>query len=269
MTSFECYKCFYKTNKKNNIIYHFNRKNKCIRANNCSYTDNEIVLLNSKQLNNFEKIETNTDDKKILCTYCNKIFSHLSNLNKHIKKFHVNINIENINIDNTCNNINITNIIVNITKPIPFEEDWNLSHINTDRKKLLLFSKIMYTKLLEEILKNEINLNVIIDKEGKSGLVYSNDEYEKKYINMDIEKIIEKSMEKLNKNLNDILNDTDVDNLNYVNQCERDISDKFQNFMDNKEVQKIVGTFISNIYENKKDDALKIMKDINGKNIGY
>ena len=73
----------------------------------------------------------------------------------------------------------------------------------------------------------------------------------------------------VNKNLNNILNDNDADNLNYINQCERDISDKFQNFMDNKEVQQIVGTFISNIYENRKDDALKIMKDINGKNIGY
>ena len=60
MTSFECYKCFYKTNKKNNIIYHFNRKNKCIRSNNCSYTDNEIILLNNKQL--IENMETNLED---------------------------------------------------------------------------------------------------------------------------------------------------------------------------------------------------------------
>ena len=49
----------------------------------------------------------------------------------------------------------------------------------------------MYTKLLEEILKNEINLNVIIEDETNSGLVYKNDD--DKYVNMKIHDIIEKS----------------------------------------------------------------------------
>ena len=59
MTEYKCYKCLYKTDKKNNIIYHFNRKNKCMRSSNCSYTDSEIIILNNKQLNN-DSINKNT-----------------------------------------------------------------------------------------------------------------------------------------------------------------------------------------------------------------
>ena len=136
-------------------------------------------------------------------------------------------------------------------------------------KLSVLFSKIMYTKLLEEILKNNINLNVILDKDGKTALVYDNKDDEKKYINMDIQEIIEKSMEKLNKNLLDIIKNSD-DTVNYLDTCEKEINDKFQKFLENKETQITVSKYLSNIYENKKDDAIKIMKDItNNDIIGY
>ena len=38
-----------------------------------------------------------------------------------------------------------------------------------------IYCKKTYTRLLEEILNDEINLNVIIDKEKDSGMVYKND----------------------------------------------------------------------------------------------
>lgn len=127
----------------------------------------------------------------------------------------------------------------------------------------------MYTKLLEEILNNEINLNVIIDNNGKTALVYDNKNDQQKYINMDIQNIIDKSMEKLNKNLLDILKNSD-DKLNYLDLSEKEINDKFKNYLENKETKKIVGEYLSNIYENKKDDAIKIMNDIkNNDIIGY
>jgi len=158
--------------------------------------------------------------------------------------------------------------MLNIIKPIPFNEDWSLSHIDTNKKNLFLFSKIMYTKLLEEILKNEINLNVIIDNNGKTALVYDNKNDEQQYINMDLQKIIEKSMEKLNKNLRDIHKNSDS-TLN-LDVAEKDINEKFKNFLENKETKKIVGEYLSNIYENKKNDAIKIMNDIkNNDIIGY
>jgi hypothetical protein len=245
------------------------------------YNNKEILL---SVLNNIEK------DKNKCCLYCNKIFDKYQDLKNHIiikcfsentknnteekyieekKTIIVECNMNNTNIINN-NNINITNnIMVNIIHPIPFDEDWNLSHINTDKKNSLLFSKIMYTKLLEEILKNKINLNVIIDEDGITALVYDNKDDENKYINMDIQKIIEKSMEKLNKNLLDIIKNSD-DTINYLDSCEKEINDKFQNFLENKETQLTVSKYLSNIYENKKDDAIKIMKDItNNDIIGY
>jgi len=225
------------------------------------------------------------------CPYCNKNFNKYQDLKNHIiiKCFSENMknnieekdmnenkniivegdinNISNTNIVN--NNINITtNIMLNIIKPIPFNEDWSLSHIDTNKKNLFLFSKIMYTKLLEEILKNEINLNVIIDNNGKTALVYDNKNDEQQYINMDLQKIIEKSMEKLNKNLRDIHKNSDS-TLN-LDVAEKDINEKFKNFLENKETKKIVGEYLSNIYENKKNDAIKIMNDIkNNDIIGY
>ena len=268
MSLYQCYKCFYETNKKNNILFHFNRKNKCTRANNCTYSDNEIIIMNNKQLT------FSLDDKikeNIPCKYCYKNFSCKFNMNKHIKKFHNNkllsdMNVENINMcnitNNNNNNINITNIIVNIPKMIPFDKDWDLSHIDDREKCLLLFSNIMYTKLLEEILKNDINLNVIIDKDTKTGLVYSTDNLEEKYVNMDYEKIIKTSMEKLNKNLNDILDENKDKNLDYLNICEENINNKFNKCIDNNEIKKDVTNYISNIFETKKVDTLKIMKDV-------
>jgi len=63
----------------------------------------------------------------------------------------------------------------------------------------------MYTELLEEILKNDINLNVIIDKDNDSGMVYKNNI--DKYIQMKLKDIISNTMEKLNNHLNDINKD--------------------------------------------------------------
>ena len=91
-------------------------------------------------------------------------------------------------------------------------------------------------------------------------------------IHLKFEEIIEKSMENLNTNLIDILKNSDC-NLNYLNSCEKDINDKFQKFTENKETKEIVGKYLSNIYENKKDEAIKLMKDMSLENnpnmIGY
>ena len=50
-------------------------------------------------------------------------------------------------------------------------------------------------KLLEEILKNEINLNVIIDKDNDLGIVYKNDI--DKYIQIKSKNIVDNTMIKL------------------------------------------------------------------------
>ena len=268
------------------LIPHINNKQSIniddLQNINNVYNNKDILLAE------LHKIEKNKIEKNKNCPYCNKNYDKYQELKNHIiiecfsenmkKKNHIEDgktiivegDMNNTTNSNNINNINITNITVNIAKPIAFGEDWNLSHIDSDKKTLVLFSKIMYTKLLEEILKNEINLNVILDKDGKTALVYDNKDNEKKYINMDIHKIVEKSMEKLNKNLLDILKNSD-DTLNYLDICEKEINEKFQKFLEHKETQSIVGKYISNIYEHKKNDAIKLMKDItnNRSVIGY
>jgi len=65
-----------------------------------------------------------------------------------------------------------------------------------------MVSQFMYTELLEEILKNNMNLNVIIDNENDSGIVYKNNI--DKYIRMKLKDIVSNTMDKFNFHLNDI-----------------------------------------------------------------
>ena len=259
---YQCYKCFYTTNVKCNFANHINRKKLCTPSEKSIYTDEEIKEYHDNQINNNKDI---IDDNE--CKYCSAKFMYKYNLLKHSKIKHPD-KIENSsnNIINSYNNIT-NNITVNIApiNLIPFNEDWNLSNINTDKKHLLLFSKIMYTKLLKEILENEINLNVIINKETNSGLVYSINNMKKEYINMDLETIVKKSMDKLNKHLNDISNDVTKYYTDIIQNADI-VNDKYKTFNENKDISKIVQEYFSDIYFDKRDDAIKIMKDIQKNN---
>ena len=141
------------------------------------------------------------------CIYCNEDFEKILDLKKHLlmkcfynellknKEEVDNINIHSVNnaehsyntTNTNSNNNNTTNIYLQIKSPIPFDSDWDLSNICN--KDSLVFSNYMYTSLLEEILKNEINLNVIIDKDNESGMVYKNDI--DKYIEMKSKDIVD------------------------------------------------------------------------------
>ena len=160
---------------------------------------------------------------------------------------------------------------------MPFDNEWdvsNINDINDIKKSSLIFSKIMYSKLLEEILKNEINLNVIIDKDSDSGLVYKNDI--EKYIKMKLNDIIDSSMIKLNKHLNNFNKDIfDIYNSDkcepfYFEKSKSIIDSKLENYNKDEEIQKIVGIYLSQIYEEKKDNAILLLKSDNTlENFGY
>jgi hypothetical protein len=48
---------------------------------------------------------------------------------------------------------------------ISFDKNWDISHIKTSGHKLMILcSDILYSSLLEELLKNNINKNVLFDK---------------------------------------------------------------------------------------------------------
>ena len=239
MAEYRCKRCNYKTKHFLDIKKHLNKKKLCIiNVSSLNYTNDQILILsllpyyenkqniNVKKIENLDNILTKNKDKlfNILkdndknkkCPFCNEIFKKNQDLREHII---IDCFIKEIikdcdknNIINSFNNNNNNYIIQNITNniilsnknPIPFDEDWITSHIPELKKQQLIFSKIMYTNLLEEILNNELNLNVIIDKENDLGLVYKNDI--DKYIKMKIKDIIDNSMEKLNRKLNNINN---------------------------------------------------------------
>jgi hypothetical protein len=227
----------------------------------------------------FNILETIDKTKTKKCLYCDKEFSKNIDLRKHIllscflkeleknndnnlnKGVSIVSNSNNINIGNIGNISNITNIYVNIKNPVPFDEDWDISKIDLEKKTNLLFSKIMYTKLLEEILKNDINLNVIIDKDNDSGMVYKNDIDQ--YIQMKLKDIIDNSMDKLKKhllNINELSSDICLDDC--LLPSKNIIEKKHSEYKTNMKIQKIVNELVANIYETKKNDAINISNNI-------
>ena len=244
------------------------------------YLKNSDIIYKNKDklLSMIEYIDKNKLKK---CSYCDEEFNKISDLRNHIliSCFHKDINKDNKNKDskdisidgsnNTINNLsnnqitnNITNnIYIEITNPIPFDEDWDISKISDDKKASLLISKIMYTGLLEEILKNEINLNIIIDKNNDLGMVYKNNIDQ--YIQMKSKDIVDNTMKKLQKHLLDINNDNDTTCLEEcLKESKKIINKKHSDYVRDSTIQKNVQQFISNMFDNKKNEAIKISKNV-------
>ena len=307
--AYSCIKCNYKSDHYNDIKRHVNKKKTCLKnLESFKYSDDQILvltLLSNNDKNNIEseiehlknsnsmnksktdliKSINNIEKKKLKkCLYCQKEFSKINDLKKHIllncfyneiqknnfennKILKINTNDisvtgdENV-INNTINN-NTTNIYkIEIKNPIPFDDRWDISKIDAIYKERLIFSNFMYSKLLEEILKNEINLNVIIDKDNDSGIVYKNDI--DKYIQMRSKDIVDNTMLKLKNHLIDINNDAKYDSLSECIDCSKKIiEEKHQNYNNNKIIKQSVKNIISTIFENKKNNALDISLNIN------
>ena len=270
-----CYRCFYTIDKRSSFNNHLNRKKKCLKdKESYKYTDIEIDKLIEAEL---KYIETS----KYNCNVCNKHFLDEEVLNSHLMDEHRESNIINENIiknKKVCDNIIINNIQniqhiqnfnINIIQPIPFDKDWDLSKIDSSEIQNLLLSNVMYTRLLEEILKNDINLNVIIEKESNFGLVYKNEK--DKYINMKIKDIIENSMVKLNKHLLDLnnnLNSTILDK--YVMDIKKRIDDKLDNYIKNSNnIQDSVNDLIKEKYISMNKNAISICNNLEDANDGY
>ncbi len=173
--------------------------------NNINNTNN--LVNNIKDNLDINNKETNEIDNK--CLYCNKNFINVYLLSRHNKTcknkkiYEENIkntdnnlknsveNINNIQTTNIQNNTNVqnniqNNIIINIPEKnfeqnsvntilIPFFEKFDTSHINDNTQLILLFSNL-FTTTLQEILKNDVNLNFSIDIKNKESYVYKNDD---------------------------------------------------------------------------------------------
>ena len=154
--------------------------------------------------------------------------------------------------------------------PIPFDNDWDISKISEEHKTKIMVSNFMYTTLLDEILKNNENLNVIIDKEKESGMVYKNDN--EQYKQMKLTDIIDTTMNKLHKHLKDINNNDNGKTLKEVITFTRQIIDKkYIDYNKDENVKEGVTQCISKSYENIKDAAIEFAKSIPNNNLydGY
>jgi len=254
-----------------------------------------IIYKNKMEL--FEELRYIEKNNIKTCKHCNKEFNLASELKKHLiiycfyeyinKKIDKDKKLNNIDINGSVNNLyncseintlnnttnnnttnnttnnNSINIIIDPDKKnsvIPFDEEWDISKITIGDKTRFMVSQFMYTELLEEILKNSMNLNVIIDNENDSGIVYKNNI--DKYISMKLKDIISNTMEKLNFHLNDI-NSSDENTLKEIKTYSRQIiNQKYNEFKKREDIQNGVKNCMSIIYDNKKDDAKNIAQDV-------
>ena len=250
-------------------------------------------FINNKDIEKFEKscvLYDNKDKvfdliiginvkKEKTCNLCNKKFNKKIDIKRHIlfecfgeslnknsirnKSIYIESAI-NTSIDNSINNItnNITNnnnynINIEVKCPLPFSNDWDRSHINFNELNSILFSNHLISLYLTEILKNDNNLNVILNNNDTEGLVYN----ESKYIKMKKEDITDKTMDKINNDLNNFLNENKRKKevvsdflLNIKNILEKKIVD----FKEDKNgIKQVVVNFISQIYETKRESAIE------------
>ena len=226
------------------------------------------------------KEEENTNQ----CIHCCKILSNKYNLKIHYKtckllnnekETTVNNTITNTNSgdssivnsgDNATLNVNSNNININIITPISFEQNWDISEIDTSKKTQILVSNIMYTSLLNKILENEKNQNIVIENNTNSGLVYMNEK--DKYITMKMDDIFEKTMEKLHKQLVEITiefknNNDDNFSLDCLNSFLTVANRKIVNYRKNIDIKEGTNNFIKEIFNNIKNDAIKVMNCVN------
>jgi hypothetical protein len=225
-------------------------------------TKNNIVSLLSEQ-----------DDLKLSCPTCNKNFTRSSSLKRHQQMYCKKILVENnTTLHNTTNNMttnNILNINLNIdnkiTKITPFDEDWDVSKIDNQTKQALLMSSIKFTKTMEKILENDANMNVLIEKEKNSGIIYKNDN--EQFKEMGLTEIMDKSMKKLYKHLKQFYDEIKDDNEynicnQYLDQEKTMIDNKYEEYQKNHDTQKIVQDHLISLYDKNKEKTLSNYKNI-------
>ncbi len=120
-----CHRCLFETNKRSNIIRHFQRKKKCIKSNLCNINEKDILILNEKQLESKNKHKFK-DDYEIDMFIDNDEEEIL--LNNHTINITINNNLLSFNEKWDLSNIkNLDNLIQKINKNI---NDISLKIIN-------------------------------------------------------------------------------------------------------------------------------------------
>ena len=229
---------------------------------------------NKNNFNNVEDYITFIDkNNETKCIYCEKIFFRKYELKRHVltsckKKSNNDLvntesdtnNISNIVINNNqqINNKQINNIQINVfnDKNIinSFDNDWDLTDIDLQKKILLFLADNKYSKTMEEILKNNKNLNVLFDKTSDTGLVYKNDI--DKFINIKSDDIIISIIYKLYSHLIDFYDE--IKNNDFIKDLDihKDkIEEKYTDFNNcqSKNIKHYVKNILIDIFDKHKD----------------
>ena len=260
-----CARCNHITNQKVEMKRHLDKKKKCTIKNlNNILSEEELYIISLEKHDklNDKDFEKKTEIKEYICQNCSKKFSNKGNLNKHIKLVCYN---EIKTTTNNIQNIGVQNIInINLTSLKGFDQEWDIGQIDHQKKGEILLSNSKFTKTLENILNDKINLNVIMDHDDKTCIVYNNEK--NKYEPMTKKDIIKKSMEKVYnhlKNFYDEINNNNKNDLS-IKSLENELNileTKYANFFKFEDAQKIVNNSFSKLYIDKKEEAENIYYD--------
>jgi len=261
---YKCYRCGYTHIKKHTLITHFNRKKPCKKYETNCLSDAEIDLLNHNQFKN-KKDSTN------------------KNIIKETKNSQ----------ENTYINIENQTIIINL---IPFNQEWDLSHISEHEILKTLFSNTQYTDLYKDILKNHVNSNVIIDPKTNTCKIFNDN---KTYGELKLYDTISKEMNKLHKTLHNLIEPSqknfckEYKNEKTYNENDKDFSlcenkdggaldklfeyirenidEKYEIFQKRSDIKESVIKFFTDILINNQKQALSYLKNhtVNNLKSGY
>ena len=243
---------------------------------------NELLCKNlQNNKNNFNNIEdyiTFIDkNNETKCIYCEKIFFRKYELKRHVLtscKKKGNNDLVNTEFDTESDTNNISNIVINNNQQInnkqinniqinvfndkniinSFDNDWDLTDIDLQKKILLFLADNKYSKTMEEILKNNKNLNVLFDKTSDTGLVYKNDI--DKFINIKSDDIIISIIYKLYSHLIDFYDE--IKNNDFIKDLDihKDkIEEKYTDFNNcqSKNIKHYVKNILIDIFDKHKD----------------
>jgi hypothetical protein len=138
---------------------------------------------------------------------------------------------------------------------------------------MISINKYAYSNLLKEILKNNINHNVYIDKEkmNEQGMVFSNKD--DKFIPMSLDNIINRSMEQLNKlllyiniklqsefNNNFEKREYNID-INNILESKHYIRKKYNKYLESKKIKDDVKILFTEIFNDNNEVSKKLYEE--------
>jgi len=252
--------------------------------------ENELILkkyenwtYNEEELKNI--IEDTKSNNRKKCCFCNKMFFRKYELLRHLEneqclnlKQKKNKNIINNNyIDNkTIQNINnqqINNISINVYNNSNvvnengdkilngFNEDWDISKIDLQKKLLLFVSDNKYSNTMEEILKNDKNMNILLGETENESIIFQ----ENKFMNVNNDEIIVRTMYKLYNHLLKFYTDIKEENIagNDLKKHKNNLKEKYDDFNNNNITKEIVKNILLDIFHNKKEEVLEKFSEFN------